>query len=192
MKSTFLIIIFSILCIPLFSQNEKVDLPISVGLYGAYIIQPGLKIGTTFTFKEWNKEKNYIIKQSSLFVSPQMGVFMRPKNHISYVINADVGYKMNRTIKRFYVAPSLGLGYLLENRTLSTTIDLGSGDIIGKDKELIHYFLPTINFEFGQEGKNKVGWYSKLSYGRKISQQLEDSGFFALEIGIKINLEHKE
>ncbi len=170
----------------LFAQNvEKEPIPLNIGLYGPYVIQPGIKVGPAFGLKKWSLERGSRTKPASLFVSPQIGVFVRPKNHISYVINGDLGYKMKSGKSNFYMAASAGLGYLMTDQLLSTTIDLGSGDVVGKDRELRNYFLPTINFELGKEAQKKIGWFTKFSYSRKISSKVEDSAFFAVELGLK-------
>jgi len=177
----------------LIAQTNKRHVPISIGIYAPYGTQPGGNIGTHIDLKEWetekiSKEKTYI-NSKKLFFSPQLGIFVRPKNHTSYILNVDIGYRMKRSNRRIYIAPSLGLGYILENRILGKTIDLSNGNNIDKDKELRHLLLPTLNFEISKEPKKQVGWFLKLSYGRKISSQIEDSAFTSLELGIKFNLQ---
>ena len=169
----------------LLAQQKESSIPINIGLYGAYFTQPGIKVGTEIPLKKWSNKK-----EITLFVSPQIGGFVRLRNHTSFIVNGDIGYKIKRNKRNFYIAPSIGLGYLLSSQILSQTVDLSNGDIIDKDREVRNYFLPTVNLEFGRE-KSKIGWYSKLSYGRKVSSKIEDSGFFALEIGIKFTIKRK-
>ncbi|MGK0390330.1 MAG: hypothetical protein ACI94Y_003082 [Maribacter sp.] len=76
-----------------FTQQKDKAIPISMGLYGAYVIQPGIKIGTAFNLKNWAIEKDDKTKSRSLFISPQIGIFIRPKNNTSFVLNVDIAYK---------------------------------------------------------------------------------------------------
>ncbi len=85
----------------------------------------------------------------------------------------------------------MGLGYLTEFQKLSSTFDLGSGEVTDTNRERRGYFLPTINYEFGQEPNSKMGWYSKFSYGRKISVKKENSAAFIIELGLRFNLNKK-
>ncbi|MCP4439324.1 MAG: hypothetical protein GY810_10330 [Aureispira sp.] len=186
MKKVALFVILLITTFKLFAQQK--DKLISIGYYAPYAIQSGVKIGSFFNIKEWVKEKDVKLKFSSLFISPQIGVFFRPRNHTSFVLNADMGYKITNSKQNFYISPSLGFGYLIANQVLSNTITLNSGDVAKRDRELRHYFLPTINFGFGNYANKKIGWYTKLSFGRKMSPTIEDATFFAFELGLKFNL----
>ena len=191
MKNNILIFIILLTSLNLFAQQKDKVIPISIGLYGVYHIQPGIKIGTAFNVKNWKTEKGDETKSRSLLISPQIGAFIRPKNHTSFLLNTDVGYKITTSKHRIYTAPSLGLGYLAVNQILSKTVDLSSGDITAKNREIRHYFLPTINLEWGKVTTKKVGWYTKLSYGRKISSKFEDAAFFSLELGLKFIIQKK-
>lgn len=187
MRNSILIFIVIVLLsnLSLVAQQQNKVIPLSIGLYNPYFIQPGIKIGTAFNLKKWEIDTSDKIKSGSLFASPQMGIFTRLQNHVSYMLNLDLGYNAINNKRRFYIAPSLGLGYLITDQVLSTTIDLSNGNIVGKDREIRNYFLPTINFEFGKGMNKKIGWFAKLSYGRKISFKIEDSAFFAFELGLK-------
>lgn len=188
MKNNLLIFIFLLTNLSLLAQQEDKITPISIGFYGPYIIQPGIKIGTAFDLKEWKIEKEQNLKSRKLFVSPQIAAFIRPKNHTSFILNVDVGYIIKKSQSNFYIAPSVGLGYLMTSQILSNTIDLSNGEINEKDRELRNYFLPTLNFELGKQATEKMGWFTKLSYGRKVSSKIENAAFFALELGVKFHL----
>lgn len=192
MKNILLFLICLFIHIHLSAQQKNETIPLHIGYYGAYGIQPGIKVGSVFNLKAWEIEKGDKTKSRHLFISPQIGVFTRPRNHTSLILNTDLGYRITSGTRNFYLSPSLGFGYLMSNQVLSQTIDLGSGETIGKDKEIRNYFLPTANIEFGGQPKNTIGWYSKFSYGRKISSAIEDSTFFALELGIILAIKQKE
>ena len=112
MKNTIVFIVLLFTSSLLFAQTPKKGIPLSVGYYGHFLIQPGVKIGTHFNFKEWETEnvgkKGAFIKSKNLFVSPQIGYFARPKNNINLLINADVGYKKIKRERNSYSAWSIG------------------------------------------------------------------------------------
>ncbi len=186
-----LLIFFVLLQIFALAQHKDQGIPLNTGLYGAYGIQPGIKLGTEFGLRETMIESEDKTKYKNIFLSPQIGVFVRPENHTSFLVNADIVYKMKSDHRKLYIAPSIGVGYLMARQILDVTVDLSNGEISNKNRELRHYFLPVANFEFGKEPKNKMGWYSKFSYGRKISSTPENSGFFAIELGLKFRIKKK-
>ncbi len=186
-----ILLILMLTSLNLLAQEEKESVPFFAGFYGAYAIQPGVKLGTIFNIRKWQKDEGVDLKSRSVFVSPQVGVFVRPKNHTSFVLNVDMGYNIGGAKSQTYLAPAIGLGYLASNQRLSATVDLSSGGVSDTSNELRHYFLPTVSFEFGKAAKDKIGWYSKFSFGRKVSSRLENSAFFAIELGMKFMVNRK-
>lgn len=183
-KNSLLIFVMVLGALTLNAQEKDKVFPISIGYFGAYVIEAGIKVGTAARLKSWELKKGGNIRSRSLWIRPQIGIFTRPTNHTSFVLNTDIAYKSMKSQHRYYVASAMGLGYLMANQILSTTIDLNSGDVIGKEREVRHYFLPTITFDWGKEPNKSVGWYTRISYGRKISANIEDSAFLGLELGI--------
>ena len=49
------------------------------------------------------------------------------------------------------------------------------------------YFLPTLNYEFGQQINDRIGWYSKYSVGMKMPYNSGMSFHTFLEMGVKLN-----
>ncbi|MCP3930447.1 MAG: hypothetical protein GY705_15250 [Bacteroidetes bacterium] len=188
MKNTLILFVLFAFGNHIFAQTESKGIPVFVGYFGPYAIQPGIKIGTHFDVKEWQSGKREKIRKQSLYVSPQIGAFTQINNHTSFFSNADFGYKRQKEEAAFYSAYSIGLGYLTEFQILSSTLDLGSGEVSGKVRERRAYFLPALNYEFGKEPNSKIGWYSKFSVGRKISNKNEDSAAFIIELGLRFNL----
>ncbi len=169
-------------------QEKTKSIPLFVGYYGQYAIQPGGKIGTTISIKEWDKSADEKKRLHQLFVSPQIGVFGRFNNHVSAVINADIGYRFI-TKKDLYFSPSVGLGYMVSFQKTSMSVDLGTGKMSNTKREARHYFLPTGNLEVGHEAiTKKLGWYLKLTYGGKLFSSVENSGLLAAELGIRIRI----
>lgn len=93
--------------------------------------------------------------------------------------------------KNYYSEYAFALGYLSSWETLSLSVNLGTGNISNRDVEQRSYFLPTVSYTFGRDPGTKLGWFSKVSFGREISSAREDAGFFALEVGILYNLKLK-
>ncbi|MDP6909073.1 MAG: hypothetical protein QF371_06185, partial [Flavobacteriales bacterium] len=151
----------------------------------------GGKIGTTLSLKEWDKSIDGKKRLHQLFASPQVGVFGRPSNHISVIINADIGYRF-MTKKDLYLSPSIGLGYMLSMQKTSVSVNLGTGKMSNTEREARHYFVPTGNLEVGHEALAKrLGWYLKFTYGGKLFSSVENAGMFAAELGIRIRLSKK-
>jgi len=169
------------------TAQEKQRIPIYAGLYAPYATQPGLKLGASFSLRSMTMMTGNGEQNRHLYLSPQFAVFHRFNNHTSYQLSTDLGIYNSRRRQKLYIAYSLGIGYLMENQTLGTTIDLGTGNVASKDKDLRTYFLPTLNIELGKLNSKKIAWYSRIAYGRKVSRR-EDSGFFALEFGIRMHL----
>lgn len=174
------------------SQTTSQKIPLSIAYYGHYLIQPGFKIGTQITLKTWEKEihrkKGSVTKQRSLFISPQLGLFTRIRQNTNYLFNTELGYKTQKKGRKTYVAFSTGLGYLLQNKVTSFSVNLGNGDLGNKQRELVHIFLPTLNFEFGGAISARLGWYTKYTVGYQLSFQQESKLSMFLEAGAKIFL----
>ena len=190
MRHALIIILLSIIGFSLLAQSEEKGIPITLAIYAPYGIQFGGKVGTTINFKVWEaaktNKKSCCPYARTFFVSPQIGFFVRPNNHNSLLLNSEAGFKNIKHKRRFYTAYTIGLGYLNTFQILSSTIDLSTGEIVARKRERRAYFLPGINFECGQDAKRNVAWYSKFAFGRKISNNIEDSSFFALELGLKV------
>lgn len=170
----------------------KQQKPVSVGYFGHFIFHPGIKIGTQYDFKEWEtrKERNKktIIKNKSFFVSPQLGFYSHPKNHSGLLLNVDVGYQRIKAKHGLYSAYSIGLGYLTHFNSGMTYVAESNGAIKAKKYASRGYFLPTINYEFGQKINDKMGWYSKISVGAKVWYNTRVSVESFTELGMKFNL----
>jgi len=186
MKTYVLALLFLLLQVSLLAQESGTAIPINIGYYGAFGIQPGLKVGTELVLKEWNRGEEGNNKYAELYVSPQLGAFVYPLNNTNGVLNADIGYRWGNRDRRFYTAPSIGLGYLMSSQILSRQIDLGTGAVVEKNRELRHYFLPTINMELGKAGQDRWGWFVKGSFGRKLAPRRESEAFLALELGVRL------
>lgn len=190
MKNTFFIFLFSISGLLLQAQGDSRNLPISIGYFSQMGWQPGAKIGTELMLKNWEKETENFTKQQSYFLSPQVGFYTWKGNHISYLINADLGYKRFKSHKKKYSAVSIGLGYLLQSQIIEWKVSLSDGSK-EKVRESWGWFLPTVNYEFGKALNEHIGWYSKFSYGLKISAERENSALVFVELGINYHLQKK-
>ena len=188
MKSTLIAFLCYITCLHAFGQEKPKSIPLFVGYYGPYFIQPGGKVGTLLSVRDWDKSTDEKQRLHQLYVSPQLSVFTRTNNHLSVAINADVGYRFI-TKKDLYLAPSIGLGYLISSHRMSASVNLGSGAISEYEREIRHQFLPTGNLEIGHEAiTRKMGWYLKLLYGGMLFGPTENSGLFAAELGMRFRI----
>lgn len=173
-------------------KNLLANSPLSISYFGHYGFHPGVKVGTQFNLitkeKSKEKKKGTRIKSKSLFVSPQIGGYVHVRNHSALLINTEIGYQTLRPKNGFYSSWSLGLGYLTQFNSGITYEYLEDGSIKERKFASRAYFLPTINYEFGQQLNDRIGWFSKLSLGSKIKYNTGISLDTFFELGVKVNL----
>lgn len=175
------------------AQSEFMEKkPISISYFGHYYLHPGLKVGTQYDWRSWEKrkerKKKTVVKQKSLFISPQVGFYVHPLNHSGLLINADFGYQRIKEKRGFYAAYSIGLGYLTQFNAGITYVNEPDGSITAKKFASRGYFMPTLNMEFGQQVNEKITWFSKFSMGTKLAYNTGLSAETFLELGMKFNL----
>ena len=172
-------------------QQQTEGLPISIGYFGNFLIQPGVKIGTQFSIKNWQKEKTgkkTFTRSSSLLISPQLGLFTRIGDQTSFLLNGELGYKRQKLSGGLYTMFSAGLGYLSEHQIQSVKISLTDGRVTEKEWAQSSYFMPNLGFEFGHAFSPRLGWYNKYTYGLKINPDEESSTLFFVELGLRYYL----
>ena len=190
-----IIIIFVLIAIAnqFFAQeSESKQLPISIGYWGNFLYQPGVKVSTQFDIKNWQTEhegkKENFTKHKSYFISPQLGFFSWPKKNINFLVNVEAGYQRKKSHKNSFSSISFGLGYLMEGQVVSIIYNLNDGSIKEKVREWENYILPTINYGFGKSINSKLDWYSKISIGKKFSFQDFNSFMVLVETGVTVQL----
>ena len=163
-----------------FAQTEEGGLPVSIAYFGNYIIQPGLKIGTRHTMKQWQGQAS---KSQQLLFSPQVGVYTRPGNNTNYVLNLEFGYHRQKAERKRHAVYSIGLAYLLQSNLVSRNVSLGSGDQ-DYTRASEHAFVPTIAYEFGALIKPQWRWYVKTAVGNKFRADQEGAMIIWLDFGL--------
>jgi len=153
--------------------------PVTLGVYAPYGVQPGLRLGTYKSFGE--REGRWT---TSWFTGPRIAVFTRPWNHTSALIDAELGYWIQRPDRRFYSAWSLGAGYLASSQVVSESVALSTGAST-PERALRSYFAPSLSYELGWSLRPDRAVFCELSFGRKMSGQIEDSALFAVEVGAR-------
>ena len=121
-----------------------------------------------------------------VYVKPELGYFMLPKNHHSFMISADFGCRFPRKNKPRYMALSAGLGQLTTRKIVGSTIDLNTGAVAKYRWDTRGFLVPTLNVELATAKDQGLNWFTKASYGRKFSLAHENSTFFALELGVRL------
>lgn len=188
MQKTLLLLFAVLLSSNILAQTKK-NVLIDLGYYGPYAIQIGGKLGTSFELIAWDSDKSNKVRHS-LNIGPQIGYFINPiqkelqKNSF---INSEVLYKRQKSNNGLYPTASVGLAYMLGVQSTGGTVNLGTGNI-RRTTRTIHYFVPTLNIGFARDPLKRVGYYFKGFYGRRISKQVDGSGYFGLEFGLKIKL----
>ena len=162
--------------------------PLTIAIYGPYLSQPGLKLGTYLELLPWTVERRRGARWRSLFLGPQLGLFTRPGNHVSALLNAELGYRSLLPARAgLFTATSIAVGHLIEFEIVSYSVDLGSGAQRPR-REARSYALPTLNFAVGQEFRPRLGWYAKASIGRSFAALHDGALFYAIEIGLQLRL----
>ncbi len=187
MKKIMVLLTLLVLGNQLIGQTKSKNIPISIGLISHAGWQPGVKIGTQFDLKNWETETEKLTKLKSFYMRPQLGFYIYPNTHIAYLVNADFGYKRVKDINQKYSAFSIGLGFLNQSQITERKVNLSDGNV-EKTRENWAWFLPTLNYEFGKSINEKIGWYSKFSYGFKIASARENTAVIFIELGVNFNL----
>lgn len=194
MKKLFAIVFLIGLWLPASAQFSEKNKAITAGYLGHSAIFPGGNVGLMIDVKDWQIEKTKgdasIVKNRSLFVHPQLGLYSRRRKYSSIFFNTEVGVRKQKDGRRFYSAYSLGLGYVGRSEIMSLTVNF-NGEITAKERELRSYFMPNINYQIGVDFTDNFSFYSKASYGMKLSPTRERSGNFYLGLGFKFKLASK-
>ena len=166
------------------------SIPISVSYFSPFVIQPGIKLSSSFTLKSWNSNNKKHERNNHLFISPQLGFFSQRKTSKNYLINTEAGIRSNKINKKLYIASSLGIGYLISSVSQYGSVHLGTGKVT-TEKVIQNRFLPTINLELGSQQWKNVGYYVRLFYGRTVAFKTTDSAFTGVELGVNFNIKNK-
>ncbi|OJJ16945.1 hypothetical protein BKI52_29960 [marine bacterium AO1-C] len=175
-----------------YSQDNDRGLPISIGYFGHYAIQPGLKVGTEIPFKTWEKErsrkKGNVTRVKRLSINPQLAWFTRINRDANYLINAEVMYKTRKKEKGFYTAFTAGLGYLIQSKVESFSINLATGEKTNKQRSSSHFLMPSLGFELGGNLNSKLGWYNKYTWGQRFFSSNGNGSTMSVfvELGVKL------
>ena len=189
MRQKSIVILFGILGLTNFGLSQDHNsMPLQVSYFGHYVFHPGVKIGTEYSFKSWEKRKgrkHVFTKKKSLFISPQVGFYVHPKNHSAFLANSEVGYNRVKDKRNTFISYSFGLGYLTQFNAGATYFENENGEIRTKKIGAKGYFFPTINFGFGKYFSEQFAVFSKLSLGTKVGYNTSGSIDPILELGIK-------
>lgn len=167
------------------AQAQTDAMPISIGYYGHYLIQPGVKVGTQFDMDLWGRGTDSSAKRR-WFVSPQAGIYTRPGNETTVLLNAEVGFRRPKAGRPSYRAWGLGFGYLAQSEVLGMRVRLSDGATRGTERDLRHFFMPTLNYEWGRRASATWGWYVKYAIGRTLSPVRDGKMVMFVELGVTL------
>lgn len=195
MKHILFTLIF-IISLTSYAQNDYWNKkPISISYYGHYYLHPGVKIGTQYDWRNWEKskerKKRTITKMKSLFISPQIGFYIHPLNHSGLVFNVDFGYQKLKYPTGWYQAYSIGLASISQINSGTTYIKNDNGSISTKKFATRTYFMPSLNLEIGKEINPGFAWFTKFTIASKLFYNTGVSLDTFIEIGLKFNLINK-
>ena len=182
-KHICVLVFIPLLLHPTKSMGQNSPIPISLSYFSPYLLQPGLKVGTSFQLKDYsNKEKN-----RSLALSPQVAYFSQIGVSQSYLLNAEINLHRKLDSRKRFQTFGLGLGYLLDSENLTPSINLGSGSLGTNEKANNASFLPTLNYSLGMLPDKGPAYFFKAFIGQKFSFSQEGQFFFGLELGLTFN-----
>ncbi len=168
------------------AQSKYTEL--QLGYYAPYFSNMGFTVGYGIDFKTWEKSaENKRSKTNRLHLLPQVSYFYQSNTAHNLLLNPEVVYKWRKTSKRFYLAASIGTGYLLSFQRQTGTVSLSTGEI-DYQNERLHFFVPNVNLGFGVDPRKRIGFYFKAFYGRKFSTSQTNSAFIGLSTGLIIKL----
>lgn len=163
-------------------HGQSQPIPISLAYFSQVGIEPGLKISAELPIKALESEA----KNKQLFVSPQIGFFVRPNHHTNVLLMGDIGIKKQKEGKSAFSTFSLGLGYWYQSQIQSLTVQLGDGSQ-SQNRTNNHYFLPTINYSFGSKLIANSNWYSKIGVGQRFGGSASSTTTVLLELGLQFS-----
>ncbi len=171
-------------------EGDASGVVLSVGYYGPYVIQPGLRAGAfiqPLSRVVTPRVGRPRLRTDGLFVAPHLAVFGRAQNHWSLMADTQVGYRGLRHDTRLYSSWALGLAYILELQTQAIRVELGTGSK-SRTRAPRHHVVPTLDYEFGQEDvRGRLGWYVHLSAGYRVGN-LEGALYLAVGLGLRVRL----
>ncbi len=171
---------------------QKAPNTLQVGYFGPYFTNVGGTVGYAFTLKTWEKTSaNKRSKTHSLQLLPQVGYYHQPRVSHNLLFNPEVSYQWQKRDKRFFLLAAVGTGYLLTFKKQDGIINLGTGDIDYRYKQL-HSFVPNISLGFGVAPCKTISFYFKAYYGRQLRFDAVNTAFIGLSTGILIHLKYKK
>ena len=169
-------------------ENSTSRLPISVSYWGYHIFHPGLKIGTQYHLKNWNKNKAHrngdLLKHKTLFLNPELEIYLHAKNHTGLLLNTNLGIEVSKNERKFYKSYSLGLGYIRQFNAGTTYVLEEDDSISDKSGASRGYIMPAFNYEYGQHFSS-FSWFNRFTLASKMKYNTGISAELFFEAGLK-------
>lgn len=184
-----IITLFVLLCFKMNAQTSpKKEIPISIAYWGHHVSHPGIKVGSQYDFKKWEKTKNrrrgLLVKHKTLFLKPELGIYFHKRNHTGVLLNTDFGLEVSKNERSFFKSFSFGLGYMRHFNAGITYVLENDNTISEKKWASRGYFLSSLNFGYGQHFKS-FSWFNKFTLGSKSNYNTGSSIEIFFEGGIK-------
>ncbi|GEM_PF-6640651 len=156
------------------SQSRPWD--ISVGYFGPIPFEPGIRIGVHTPLKQF--------ENSAVMLNLQAAYFFRNLDNSNILLGSEIGWRFKKDEKRNINTLSIGTAYLMQFEVTGFTVNL-QGDVISRERELRHIFMPTFNYEYARLIGDHWAPYLKLGYGQKFSGTAVNSGVVLWEFGTR-------
>ena len=166
-------------------------IPVTIGVFTPYMIQPGVRIGLPWSVRTWPSSEGRGTRHRgrtlSLFAGPRLSFFTRPGHHRDLMLEGEVGARFMSHGSGWNGALSLSFGYLLSSQVIAESIDLATGSST-RTREWRHHITPAINVTVGKRWHPRLGWFATLSLGDKRSFQVAPSLWYTAELGVRVRL----
>ena len=187
MKAYLFFGIFILLGFSARAQYRASQLPLSLAYYGNILINPGVKIGTEWEFRQWEKTpaQNASPRQHRLSLDPQLAFFQQGGHRSNFQFHLDLAYRIQKLDRRRYATWALGLGNIQQSQVVNWSFNLSDGSRQDVERTRRHYVLPSLSYEWGFFSSPRLNWYSKFSFAPWLSAEAANTLSLQVEIGLK-------
>ncbi len=181
MHRQFLLILGFFLPLVWASAQEKLE----ASYFSNVFIQPGISVGMELPLRSIGKDTS---KARVLFVLPKVGLFAHPGVSRNMMISAAVGVWQQKADSKISQSLSLTVGYLNKSEIQSLRVRLSDGEITDRNREVSHFFIPTINYSIARQLNDRLDIFGRGSLGWMFSGQKEQSVMALAELGVQLSL----
>ncbi len=186
MKTNYGLFVFAVLFLQNLAFGQPSKPSFSIAFFGEGITHPGLKVGLAYDLTGWSNPRKEVAKTISLGSS--VGFYFHRRYQTGVFVLPELAYN-RQNVKGRSFSFGFGLGYL---RTfIPNTYEVDVSGEIAKITPGHNYFLSNLFVAFGKKVRSGKGhlksYYVKPQLLYAIPNFPNGVGYFALEVGLKLN-----